>query len=114
MGKKSPPHNARRSTAIHVAPQDSAVRTAHPRPQKEGRGVCKSTALSFTSLRPDKLELRPTAGCGGWRPALTVRHGAHHPLPSERTQQAGARRPANLLTSKRRTQTIVVAEHRCL
>ncbi|RNC36058.1 hypothetical protein TcCL_Unassigned01003 [Trypanosoma cruzi] len=114
MEKKSPPHNACRSTAIHVAPQDRAVRTAHPRPQQEGRGAYKSTALSFTSLRPDKLEVRPTAGCGGWRPALTVRHGAHHPLPSECTQHAGARRTANLLTSQWGTKTIVVAEHRCL
>ncbi|RNC35146.1 hypothetical protein TcCL_Unassigned02003 [Trypanosoma cruzi] len=94
MEKRGPPHNARRSTAIQFAPQERAMRTTHTRPQREGRSAPKSTTLHFTSLFPDKLELRPTAGRGEWRPTPTVRHGAHHPLPSECTQQAGAQSPS--------------------
>ncbi|RNC54075.1 hypothetical protein TcCL_ESM08542 [Trypanosoma cruzi] len=114
MGKRNTPHNARRSTAIHVAPQDIVMRTADPRPQQEGRSAYKSTALSFTSLCPDGLEVRPTADCAEWRHTLTVRHSAHHLLPYKCTQQAGARRPVNLLPSQWGTQTIVVEEHQCL
>ncbi|RNC43866.1 hypothetical protein TcCL_NonESM06431 [Trypanosoma cruzi] len=73
------------SNAIHVALQQRALRTTHKRQQRERRGTSKVTALFFTSHRRDGLALRST---------LTVRHGAHHPLLSVCTQQAGAQSPS--------------------
>ncbi|RNC33859.1 hypothetical protein TcCL_Unassigned03407 [Trypanosoma cruzi] len=46
-------------------------------------GGSKSTLQSFTSPRTHGLAER-----------LTVTHGAHHPLSSERTQQTGAQSPS--------------------
>ncbi|RNC54453.1 hypothetical protein TcCL_ESM08126 [Trypanosoma cruzi] len=85
---KGKPHrkNARRSTAIHVAPQERVTRTAHPRPQLEGRGASKSTVLPFTSLRLDGLKLRLTAGCG----VTHAQRGAAHTIRSPlRVHSAG-------------------------
>ncbi|RNC59168.1 hypothetical protein TcCL_ESM03236 [Trypanosoma cruzi] len=83
MEKRSPPHNARIRTAIHVAPQDRAMCTAHTRRQQEGRA--HPSAYRSPSLLPSPTD---------WRPTLTMGHGAHHPLPSECTQQAGAQSPS--------------------
>ncbi|RNC35917.1 hypothetical protein TcCL_Unassigned01158 [Trypanosoma cruzi] len=59
------------------------MRPAHTRPQRKGRGGSNSTRQSFTSLRTHGFAERPT-----------VRHGAHHPLSSECTQQASAQSPS--------------------
>ncbi|KAF5216114.1 hypothetical protein ECC02_011150 [Trypanosoma cruzi] len=81
MGKGSPPHNARIRNAIHVAPQDKAMRTAHTRWQQEGRGASNSTALSFTSLFSNGLashthnEARRTPSA-----PLRVRSAGQHPV----------------------------------
>ncbi|ESS62633.1 hypothetical protein TCDM_09687 [Trypanosoma cruzi Dm28c] len=86
MGKRSPPHSARTKEYAAATPSNSHCNKepcahTHKRPQREGRGTSRSTALFFTSPFPDELALRPT---------LTVRHGAHQPLPSVCTQQAAS------------------------
>ncbi|RNC34689.1 hypothetical protein TcCL_Unassigned02495 [Trypanosoma cruzi] len=52
MEKRNTPHNARRSTAIHVAPQERVMRTADPRPQRKGRSAYMSAALSLLLSAP--------------------------------------------------------------
>ncbi|ESS57137.1 hypothetical protein TCDM_12433 [Trypanosoma cruzi Dm28c] len=86
MGKRSPPHNTYKtgtsgSNAIHVAPQDSAMRTAHTRRQRGRRDASNSMAQSFTSLFPDGLashihsEARRTPSV-----PLRVRSAGRHPV----------------------------------
>ncbi|RNC32046.1 hypothetical protein TcCL_Unassigned05388 [Trypanosoma cruzi] len=112
MEKKCPPHNACRGNAIHFAPQDSAMRTAHTWRQREGQGAYNSTALRCTSPFPDRLELRPTAGSGGL--------ASHTHSEARRTQSAllrvhsAGRRPVTLVPSQWGTKTIVVADYQCL
>ncbi|RNC55024.1 hypothetical protein TcCL_ESM07509 [Trypanosoma cruzi] len=63
---------ARRTTHAEATPYTPHRKIGpcapHTRQQREGQGAYKSMALSFTSHFPDKLELRPTAGRGEWRP----------------------------------------------
>ncbi|RNF00392.1 hypothetical protein TcG_11921, partial [Trypanosoma cruzi] len=95
------------SNAIHVAMQQRRICTKHPRPQLEGRGASRSTALSITSHFPEGLALRPT---------LTVRHGAHQPLPSECSQQAASSHPRAIATgntsNRRRGTSVHLAERK--
>ncbi|ESS62699.1 hypothetical protein TCDM_09627 [Trypanosoma cruzi Dm28c] len=90
MGKRSPPHSTCTRAQKAATPSTSHCNKepcahTHTRPQREGSGASKSTALFFTSLFSNGLALHPT---------LTVRHGAHQPLPSVCTQQAGAQSPS--------------------
>ncbi|RNC42212.1 hypothetical protein TcCL_NonESM08189 [Trypanosoma cruzi] len=75
-------HKQKQRHPCRNATKSLAHRT-HTAATKETGGY-KSTTLFFTSHFPDGLALRPT---------LTVRHGAHHPLPSLCIQQAGAQSP---------------------
>ncbi|RNC45212.1 hypothetical protein TcCL_NonESM05078 [Trypanosoma cruzi] len=113
-GEKNPvarriQEGTRRSTAIHIVPQ-TAMRTAHTHDRNKRNEAHPSPPQSFTYPSPEGIALRLTAGRGGWRPTLTVRHGAHHQLPSERTYQ-GAQSPSHHRNGG--TQTIVVTDHRC-
>ncbi|RNC34174.1 hypothetical protein TcCL_Unassigned03069, partial [Trypanosoma cruzi] len=83
----------RRSTAIHIVPQNSNANSTHPQPQQEERGASKSTTVLYLPL-PRRNSVTPHSRSWRWRPTLTVRHGAHHPLPSECTQQ-GAQSPSH-------------------
>ncbi|RNC40919.1 hypothetical protein TcCL_NonESM09553 [Trypanosoma cruzi] len=109
---------ARRTTHAEAAPSTSHLNEAscaqhtHGRNKRGGRTQVHGAVLYFPP--PNGLGLRPTAGCGGWRPTLTVRHSAHHLLPSKCTQRAGARRPVILVPLQRRTQKIAAAGHQCL
>ncbi|EKF99920.1 hypothetical protein TCSYLVIO_009154, partial [Trypanosoma cruzi] len=63
----------------------------HPR-----RAAVKSHAHGTNTAATNGMHPTPQRGPSllpspaDWRHTLTVRHGAHHPLPSECTQQAGA------------------------
>ncbi|RNC52122.1 hypothetical protein TcCL_ESM10687 [Trypanosoma cruzi] len=57
----------RRSTAIHIVPQNSNAHSTHPQPQQEERGAANSPQ-SFTYLCPEGIALRLTAGRGGGAP----------------------------------------------
>ncbi|RNC35478.1 hypothetical protein TcCL_Unassigned01643 [Trypanosoma cruzi] len=103
-------------TQKHRHPRRSAKKShAHSTPTAATRGTGRTqghgAVLYFPP--PRRIGSTPTAGCGGWRPTPTVRHSAHHLLPSKCTQQAGTRRPVNLLPSQRKTKTIV-AGRQCL
>ncbi|RNC47561.1 hypothetical protein TcCL_NonESM02611 [Trypanosoma cruzi] len=76
----------RRSTAIHIVPQNSNANGTHPQPQQEERGASKFTTVLYLP-HPEGIGITPHSRSWRWRPTLTVRHGAHHPLPSERTHQ---------------------------
>ncbi|RNC47956.1 hypothetical protein TcCL_NonESM02054 [Trypanosoma cruzi] len=112
--KRSPPHSAFKKAHAEAPPSTSyrktAMRTAHTHSRNKRSEAHPSSPQSFTYLFPEGIALRLTAGRGGWRPTLTVRHGAQHPLPSERTHQ-GAQSPSHNRNGG--TQTIVVADHRC-
>ncbi|RNC41030.1 hypothetical protein TcCL_NonESM09435 [Trypanosoma cruzi] len=99
--------DTRRSTAIHIVPQNSNANSTHPQPQQEERGASKSTTVLYLPL-PRRNSVTPHSR--SWHPTLTVRHGAHHPLPSERTHQ-GAQSPSHHRNGG--TQTINVADYRC-
>ncbi|RNC45425.1 hypothetical protein TcCL_NonESM04852 [Trypanosoma cruzi] len=97
MEKRSPPHSAFKKAHAEAPPSTSyrktAMRTAHPQPQQEERGASKSTTVLYLPL-PRRNSVTPHSWSWRWRPTLTVRHGAHHPLPSERTHQ-GAQSPSH-------------------
>ncbi|RNC45497.1 hypothetical protein TcCL_NonESM04745 [Trypanosoma cruzi] len=88
MGKRRPPHSACTRAHAIATPSTShrkivpCAQHTHGRNNRD-RDASNSTALSFTSPLPS-----------GLAPTLTVRHGAHSPLPSECTQQAGAQSPS--------------------
>ncbi|RNC33503.1 hypothetical protein TcCL_Unassigned03798 [Trypanosoma cruzi] len=98
-------HPRRTARKIH------AHRT-HTTAGEKRRSASKSRAQSFTSLCHDKLAWRLTAVCGG---LVFHTHSEARRTPSAllRVHSAG-RRPATLLPSQWGTQTIVVADHRCL
>ncbi|RNC55091.1 hypothetical protein TcCL_ESM07421 [Trypanosoma cruzi] len=96
MEKRSPPHSAFKKAHVEAPPSTSyrktAMRTAHPRPLQEERGASKSTTVLYLPL-PRRTGIRTHSRSWRWRPTLTVRHGAHHPLPSDCTHQ-GAQSPS--------------------
>ncbi|RNC33101.1 hypothetical protein TcCL_Unassigned04229 [Trypanosoma cruzi] len=105
----------RRSNAIHVAPQDRAMRTQHTRGRKEtneARPIPRRSPLLLSALT--NWHRTSQQVLAGGVPHSQMRHGAHHPLPSECTQHAGAGCPVTLVPSQWVAQTIVVANHRCL
>ncbi|RNC52157.1 hypothetical protein TcCL_ESM10644 [Trypanosoma cruzi] len=66
---------------------------------------------SFTYPCPEGIALRLTAGLGGWRPILT-NEARRTPSAPLRLHSSG--RPVTLVPSQWGTQTIVVADYRCL
>ncbi|RNC32521.1 hypothetical protein TcCL_Unassigned04855, partial [Trypanosoma cruzi] len=101
--RRSQPHSARRSSVIHAAPQETAVRTAHRQPQREERGAPKRTAQSATALS-SQIGIMPHSRLQWMVPRTpTVRHAAHRPLPSQKKQKAEPGTPS--LPSHRRGNT---------
>ncbi|RNC33979.1 hypothetical protein TcCL_Unassigned03275 [Trypanosoma cruzi] len=72
---------------------NSNAHSTHPQPQQEERGASKSTTVLYFSP-PRRNSVTPHSRSWWWRPTPTVRHGAHHPLPSECTHQ-GAQSPSH-------------------
>ncbi|RNC51784.1 hypothetical protein TcCL_ESM11065 [Trypanosoma cruzi] len=87
--------HSRRHTQKHRHPHRTAKQQCeqHTHGRNKRNEAHPIPPQCFTYLCPEGIALRLTAGRGEWRPTLTVRHGAHHPLPSERTHQ-GAQSPS--------------------
>ncbi|RNC37881.1 hypothetical protein TcCL_NonESM12932 [Trypanosoma cruzi] len=87
--------------AIHVAPQDIAMRTAQTRRQQEERDAYKNIPQPFTSLFPSGL--------------ASHTHSEARRTPSAPLRAHSAdRRSVTHVPSQRGAQKIVVADHRCL
>ncbi|RNC40498.1 hypothetical protein TcCL_NonESM10016 [Trypanosoma cruzi] len=98
--RRSQPHSARRSSVIHAAPQETAVRTARRQPQREERGAPKRTAQSATALS-SQIGIMPHSRLQWMVPRTpTVRHAADRPLPLQKKQKAEPGTPS--LPSHRR------------
>ncbi|KAF5220253.1 hypothetical protein ECC02_006687 [Trypanosoma cruzi] len=86
--RRSQPHNARRSSVIHAAPQETAVRTAHRQPQQEERGAPKPTAQSATAPS-SQIGIMPHSRLQ-WMVPRTHNEArrTHRPLPLQKRQKA--------------------------
>ncbi|RNC54445.1 hypothetical protein TcCL_ESM08116 [Trypanosoma cruzi] len=111
--RRSQPHNARRSSVIHAAPQETAVRTAHRQPQREERGAPKPTAQSATA-QSSQIGIMPHSRLQ-WMVPRTHNEARRTPSPPFAEEAEGrAGHPVAPVPSLRGTQTIVVADNRCL
>ncbi|RNC40339.1 hypothetical protein TcCL_NonESM10199 [Trypanosoma cruzi] len=75
MGKRNPTHSTR-TRAHGIATPSTSNRSKEPCAQHTHGGNKRDGMYTSTNRSPSLLP-SPT----DWRPTLTVRHGAHHPLP---------------------------------
>ncbi|ESS55169.1 hypothetical protein TCDM_13378 [Trypanosoma cruzi Dm28c] len=88
--------HSRGHTQRHRHPHRTANSNAHSTPTAATRGTRRTQvhgSVLYLPL-PRRNSVTPHSRSRRWRPTLTVRHGAHHPLPSERTHQ-GAQSPSH-------------------
>ncbi|EKF32172.1 hypothetical protein MOQ_003981 [Trypanosoma cruzi marinkellei] len=102
-GKRKSAETTATLTPSHISSPSTLPQTrahAEAPPSTSHRKI--QPCAQHTHSRNKRDEARPTPRCSpshlssptDWRPTLTVKHGAHHPLPSVCTQQAGAQSPS--------------------
>ncbi|RNC35405.1 hypothetical protein TcCL_Unassigned01715 [Trypanosoma cruzi] len=95
MGRRSPPHSARKKAHAEATPSTShckkvpcAQHTHNRNERKWARPIPRRSPL--LPLAPTDWNYASQQVLAGGVPHSQMRHGAHSPLPSKCTQQAGA------------------------
>ncbi|RNC60155.1 hypothetical protein TcCL_ESM02107 [Trypanosoma cruzi] len=88
MGKRSPPHSA--CTKAHAKATPS---TPHRKMEPCAQHTHGGNERNGTDTTPQRCHLLLSSPTD-WHPHSQMEHGAHHPLSSKCTQQAGAQSPS--------------------